>query len=345
MKGFNVLFTCCGMYAKERIDSLRHNEDGVKVKVFAVNCDKGNLPPADMADGAYVVPKIYDAEYLPSILSICKTKDIQVIVPTVTLELEFIAENKEFFEREGIKVSVASPEALAVANNKIKLHESYWELMPKEIVPSSFEDIVEFKKSLPLGSTLCCKLSNHCGGNGFAIVDDEKSLDMTLFNKYGGNHYISTLQLKELVERGDYKIIVQEFKYGHDYSISVLAVHGKVTHICGYIGYQMSCGAIVDGEISYNCKAYQMAERICEELKIDGNVCFDFRISPDGNVTLLEINPRVNASLPFVQKAGCNMLYLRCKNLLGDYSDAGIADNIKYGLRMKKFYDSKYYLP
>ena len=343
MKDFNVLFTCCGMHVKERIDSLRHNEEGSKVKVFAVNCEQDNLPPADMADGTYVVPKIHDAKYLSTILAICKANEIQVIVPTVTLELEFMAKNKDYFEKKGIKVSVASPEALAVANNKIKLHEAYGSLMPKEIVPTSSDDVSKFKKSLPLGSALCCKLSNHCGGNGFAIIDDEKSLDMTLFNKYGGNHYISTHQLKELIERGDYKIIVQEFRHGYDYSVSALTVQGRVTHICGYIGYQMSCGAIINGEILYNRKAYQIVEKICNELKLDGNVCFDFRISPNGDVTLLEINPRVNASLPFVQKAGCNMLYIRCKNLLGDYTDIEVADRIKYGLRMKKFYDSKYY--
>lgn len=343
MKDFNVLFTCCGMHVKERIDSLRNNEDGTKVRIYAANCERDNLPPADMADGTYVVPRIYKPEYLPTILHICKSNDIHVIVPTVTLELEFMAKNKKFFEHEGIKVSVASPKALATANNKIKLHEAYGELMPKEITPTSFEEVERFKILLPKGSSLCCKLSNHCGGNGFAIVDDEKALDMTYYNKYCGNHYISTRQLKELIERREFKIIVQEFKHGYDYSVSVLTVRGTVTHICGYVGYQMSCGAIINGKIAYNRKAYEIATKICKDLELDGNACFDFRLSPNGDVTLLEINPRVNASLPFVQKAGCNMLYLRCKNLLGDYSDVKEVDHIKYGLRMKKYYDAKYY--
>ena len=343
MKDFNVLFTCCGMHVKERIDSLRINEDGAKVKVFATNCEPNNLPPADMADGTFIVPKIHDKGYLSYILSICKENDIQVIVPTVTLELEFMAKHKNFFEDEGIKVSIASPEALAIANNKIKLHEVYGDIMPNEIVPESEEDVERFQRELPKGSVMCCKLSDHCGGNGFAIVDDEKANDMTLFNKYAGNHYISYRQLNELIRKGCYKIILQEYKEGNDYSVSVLTKEGAVSHICGYIGYQMSCGAIINGEIMYNEKAYQIAERICNELSLDGNACFDFRISPNGDVTLLEINPRVNASLPFVQKAGCNMLYLRCKNLLGDYSDMEKPDHIKFGLRMKKYYDSKYF--
>ena len=66
--------------------------------------------------------------------------------------------------------------------------------------------------------------------------------------------------------------------------------------------------------------------------------------TPEGEVVLLEVNPRVNASLPFVWKAGVNMLYLRCKNLLGDYSDIGQFQKIEFGLKMKKFYDSRYFL-
>lgn len=343
MNDFNVLFICCGMHVKERIDSLRYNEDGAKIKVFAANCERNNLPPGDMADGAFVVPKINDKEYLPTILSICKKHDIKIIVPTVTLELNSMAENRSYFEKEGIRVSIASPESLAIANDKIKLHGLFGDLMPQEIVPSSIEEVHAFKETLPSCSSICCKLSNHCGGNGFAIVDNGKSLDMSLFNKYGGNHYISMEQLDLLLRRKEYKIIVQEYKEGYDYSVSVLTVNGDVTHICGYIGYEMSCGAITNGQILYNKAAYSIAKRLCKELKLDGNACFDFRLSATGDVTLLEINPRVNASLPFVRKAGCNMLYLRCKNLLGDYSDLHHDDEIKYGLRMKKYQDSKYY--
>ena len=85
-------------------------------------------------------------------------------------------------------------------------------------------------------------------------------------------------------------------------------------------------------------------EKLVKELDLDGNACFDFRITPEGWAVLLEVNPRVNASLPFVWKAGVNMLYLRCKNLLGDYSDIGQFQKIEFGLKMKKFYDSRYFV-
>ena len=344
MRDFNVLLTCCSMHVKERIDSLKENEDGVNVGVYAVNSVEANLPPDGMTDGQYVVPPIFDKDYISTVLDICKRHSIDVIVPTATIELGLMARNKGFFEREGVKVSVSSPESIDVANDKIELHKRYGSLMPRQVIPNTLEDVQEFHESLPKGSRICCKLSNHAGGNGFAIVDRKKALDITLFNKFGENRYIAFKDLAEILERRTENVIIQEYADGHDYTVSLLAVNGEVTHIVGYIGYQMSFGAIVSGEIMFNERAYDIATQITKELRLDGNACFDFRIKENGEVVLLEVNPRVNASLPFVWKAGINMLYLRCKNLLGDYSNINENHRIQFGLKMRKYYDTTYFV-
>lgn len=343
MKDFNVLLTCCAMHVKERIESLKDNEDGVKVGVVAVNSNKYNLPPHGMSDAEYVVPLIHDESYIPTLMQICRKHKIDIIIPTVTLELQLMADWKDYFEQNGIKVSVSSPQTISIANNKIELQKKYASLMPLQIIPKTADDVLSFKATLH-STTLCSKLSNHCGGNGFAIIDDEKALDPTLFNRYATDRYISTADLIKIVERGNEEVILQEYTEGYDYTVSVLAVNGEVTHAVGYVGYMMSYGSIMRGEIKYNQQAYAIATRLCKELNIDGNACFDFRLKENGDVVLLEINPRLNASLPFVRQAGVNMLYLRCKNLLGDYSDVNQPFHVKYGLKMRKYYESKYYL-
>lgn len=342
MRDFNVLFTCCSRLIHEQIESLRDNEDCANVKVYATNCNEDNLPLRSFVDGAYVVPPISDDAYLCSILKICEQKNIDIIIPTVTLELDFMAKHRKFFEKKGFKVSIATPECISVANDKIKLYEKYDMYMPYQTIPHTMDDVNKFATMI-FHKTYCCKLSDHCGGNGFAIVDTAKSHDVSLFNKYGENRYISYLDLFHILQEGKYEIILQEYIEGKDYSVSVLAVNGEVTHICGYVGHTMSYGAIMSGEILRNEKAYRITEKICNELNIDGNACFDFKLLKNNDVVLLEINPRINATLPFVRKAGINMLYLRCKNLLGDYSDIGKRFHVKYGLRMKKYYNSVYY--
>lgn len=343
MRDFNVLMTCCGMHVKGRIDCLRNNEDHANVKVYACNADESKLPPKGFTDGDFVAPLLNDKEYLPFLLKLCRKLRIDIVVPTVTLELEYMAKNAHYFTAKGIKVAISSPKTIDVANDKIKLYQRYKSLMPLQLITHDWKDVISFSKSLPRGSKMCCKLSDHAGGNGFAIVDDEKAIDPTLFNRFATDRYISMRDLKDIVEKGTHEVLLQEYKEGYDYSVCVLANCGIVSHMVGIAGHVMSYGAIMSGEIEYNLIAYRIAKNICRELKIDGNACFDFRIGKDGKPTLLEINPRVSASLPFVKEAGVNMLYLRCKNLLGDFDDVAKDDKIRYGLKMRKYYDTVYY--
>ncbi len=343
MKGFNVLLTCCSIHVKEMIDCLKNNEDGVPVNVYVANSVAANLPPAELSDGNLVVPSVTAPEYIETLISICKEHGISIIMPTATLELEIMAHAKDQFAQNGILVSVSSIESLLVANNKIALYGCYSDLMPKQTIPNGVSDVDSFAALFKYkNSSICCKVDNMCGGKGFAIVDDKKCNDTSLFNKFGENRYISLHDLKAVVGNGKNRVILQQRIEGLDYTVSVLANKGVVTHICGYVGYSMVFGSIMYGEIQSNEIAYKIVKRIVAELELDGNVAFDFILKKNGKVVLLEINPRINASLPFVRQAGCNMMYLRCKQLLG--YDAPSMCDLNYGLKMKKFYDTRYYI-
>lgn len=342
MKSFNVLLTCCSIHVKEVIDCLKDNEDGVSVKVYVANSVAANLPPNELSDGNFVVPSVTAPNYIETLISICKDNGISIIMPTSTLELEIMAHAKDELMQQGIIVSVSSIDSLFVANNKIALYGCYSDLMPKQIIPSGASDVDAFAASLKYkNSSICCKVDNLCGGKGFAIVDDKKSKDISLFNKFGENRYVSLADLKNIVASNK-KVILQQRIEGLDYTVSALADKGKVVHVCGYVGYIMAFGSIMYGQIKPNDMAYNIVEKIVSELGLDGNVAFDFILKKNGKVVLLEINPRINASLPFVRQAGCNMVYLRCKQLLG--YDVSSECNLSTGLKMKKFYDTRYYV-
>ena len=179
------------------------------------------------------------------------------------------------------------------------------------------------------------------GGKGFAVIDDENSINTSLFHAYGKKHYISHEQLYEIVEKSPNGIILQEYHKGADYMVSVLAENGRVLYLCGYWGDVVEFGAVVKGRIADLPKAYEIAEMVVQRLGIDGNVGFDFIVKDDGTVLLLDVNLRINATLQFPAKAGCNLSYLRCKRLLGDTSMYKL--NINRNLKMVKYFDSKYY--
>ncbi len=239
MKSFSVLFTCCGSHISERIRDLKHNEDGVDVKVYACNCNEDNLPHGCGCDGCFVVPPIGNPDYILTIIELCEEHHIDIIIPTVTLELKFMAMHKPTFEKHGIKVSISSPESLNIANNKLHLQEKYSTIMPSTMATTSFADLLSFDANLIHDHRLCVKLPDHCGGNGFAILDDEKARDMKYFNRRFENHYISYDEMEEVMKDLDASILVQEYIDGKDYSVSALVDNGGGTHICASYGYAM----------------------------------------------------------------------------------------------------------
>lgn len=304
----------------------------------------------------YIAPPITDTGYIPFLKKVCEKTHTDIIIPYITAELELMAEYKEEFEQMGVKVSVASKESLKILNNKEKFGEMFQRYAPGQCATDDVHTakiICEAHKNKKM--KLCCKISGKCGGTGFCIVDNEKAYDISLFNRCGVNRYISDQDLYKIIEAGN-RVILQEYVEGIDYSVCVLADHGNVLAMAGYAGFDMEFGAVVNGQIVTNRNAFEIARKIVEDLKVDGNACFDFILEggksrtemshmQNAPVKLLECNPRINASIGFCWKAGVNLVYLRCKQLMGELKEKDFiaGSNIKEGLRMQKYYESEYF--
>ena len=70
-------------------------------------------------------------------------------------------------------------------------------------------------------------------------------------------------------------------------------------------------------------------------LKLDGNVDLDFKFDENGHPKLMEINPRLAATLSPIKAAGVNLLYLRVKQLLGEELPEC---EVNYGVVMQRRY-------
>lgn len=337
-----VVITGCGRHSKSLVQSLKNNVDGREVEVIGINNSPANILRSDV-DEAIIAPSITEPGYIDWLLDLCTSKKVDVVLPYITAELPILAANREKLESTGTKVSVASERTLMVANDKVEMARMFPKVMPLQTVVRSSAEIRSFAKSIGYytGTPLCCKLADKCGGTGFAILDEKKYLDIGSFNKVGVNRYISIDQLCEISDKVDAGIILQEYVAGTDYSVCVLANGGKVELICGFVGYAMEYGAITQGEILKNELAYDVCRSITEVLELDGNACFDFIIRPDDFPVLLECNPRISATIPFIAQAGADLVYLRCKQLLGEPIDTNIS--FEYGLKMVKYYDAHYY--
>ena len=66
-----------------------------------------------------------------------------------------------------------------------------------------------------------------------------------------------------------------------------------------------------------------------------GNADLDFKYDKDGHPVLMEINPRIAATMQIFKIGGMNLPYLRIKQLLGEELPE---IEIKYGVKMKRRY-------
>jgi carbamoyl-phosphate synthase large subunit len=339
MKPINILLTCSSFHAVGIIDCLKNNPDNVPVKVIVTNCNVADLPPSEYCDYMYVVPRINEEDYIPRLLEICNVHSVDVIFPTSSRELEVMARNHYIFASRGIKVAVSSLEAVLIAGDKVKTWEKFSDVMPFQVVADNASDVLDFSRRV---KNICCKATNLCGGQGFAVVDDKKCTDVSYFHACGKKHYINLWQLCHAVEESFVPMILQEYHPGMDFSILAMAVNGKMTHCCGCYGTKLEFGAIIEGEIGMSPYAKEIAELVIKELGIDGIVGFDFILCPYGRALLIDINLRVTASAQFYAKAGVNIPWLQVLHLLGE-DISNIKCEIDYGLVMSKYFAARYY--
>lgn len=100
-------------------DALRKTGGG---KVIAV--DVSPLAPALYgADDHYLVPRSDDPGFVASLVELCRSQHVGVLVPTRDEELPLFAEHCEAFGEVGTRVMVASSETVAICQDKLRFAE------------------------------------------------------------------------------------------------------------------------------------------------------------------------------------------------------------------------------
>ena len=70
--------------------------------------------------------------------------------------------------------------------------------------------------------------------------------------------------------------------------------------------------------LQYDELAYKVSEQVIDLLQMDGNVGFDFMRNDREEAVLMDINPRITATISIMAAGGVNLPYLRVKQLLGE---------------------------
>ncbi len=297
----NVLFTCAG----RRTYLLKYFRENLSEDDKIVATDMQLSAPAlQAADIKLQVPAVYDPDYINITLRICKEYKIDALFSLNDLELPILAENKDRFEKIGVKVVVSDPKVIDIAFDKYKTAK--WVESIGLLAPKTFVRLEDVKKALSTGEVefpLFMKPRWGSGSIGLESISDMDELDT--YYRLLMKKIKRTILAKASV--GDEYIMIQEKLTGSEYGLDVMNdLYGKNVGVSVKQKLAMRSGE-TDKAITVDLPVVrEIGYRIGQALGHIGNLDVDVMQRADGAYCVLELNPRFGGGFPFSYEAGVN---------------------------------------
>lgn len=311
--------------------------------IRVVGVDMSDDPSAKfMVDAFYQVPAASAPNYADIMLDICKKEKVDVYFPNVSAEVSAVVARKDEFEALGVKLSVSNMESVAISNNKLKTYETLEKAgipVPRYYGVHTVEDFVEGMKYMGYPEKpVCIKIVDGSGSRGVRIIDSTKSRYDIFVKEKPNSFYISYDDMLSMLQSAPaplHEMMLVECMHGPEFTVDLLAEKGKALYIVGRNNVDSLMSIAQASVLQYDELAYKVSEQVIDLLKMDGNVGFDFMRNDKEEAVLMDINPRITATISIMAAGGVNLPYLRVKQLLGEELPAC---EPQFGTRIRRRY-------
>ncbi len=262
-------------------------------------------------DKSYIVPSALNDEYIPTILDICETEEIQVIFHGSEPELRVLSENRGIFEKRGIFLPFNSREVINICLDK----KQTFDFLKNKGIPIPNTVAIDSEKDLDIIDFFPVVIKPYMGGGGsnntFIAQDREELL---LLYKYILKHRK--------------RLIVQQYtgSYDNEYTVGVLSDRDgdlisavaikrhilsglsnrlKVTSINSNNEVLAISSGISQGEVVRETELLDQCKRIASAFGSKGPLNIQCRFV-DNTVYPFEINPRFSGTTYMRALAGVN---------------------------------------
>ena len=315
----NLLFTCAG----RRNYLLKYFKEIKDTKIFA--CDVSIYAPAlYAADEYFIVPEVYDNNYITILLQEAKKRHIDAVFPLNDLELPVLATNKSKFAAEGITVIVPDKEVVDLCFDKLQI-KSFAENLTVKSIPTFLiiEDALNYQTLNP-GCRFVIK--PRWGSASFGIEYPENNEE--LISLYPMAKKKLEKSFLNFINSGDleHSILIQRKLSGQEYGLDVVN-NLNAEYVATFIRRKiaMRSGETDKAETVYDDRLFKIGEEIGKKLKHIGILDCDLFLEND-NIYLLEMNPRFGGGYPFIQFAGANLPLALVEWLKGNKTPPGCFD-------------------
>ena len=328
------------------IKCLRNNgERSIKV----IGIDMASDPSAKfMVDAFYQVPAANDSKFCDIVLDICKKEKVDVYFPNVSAEVEAVVARKSEFEALGVHLSVSNMESVAISNNKLHTYQTLEKAgipVPRFYGVHSITDFVEGMKYIGYPEKpVCIKIVNGSGSRGVRIIDANKSRYQIFAHEKPNSFYTSYDDMLSVLKSADHleEMMLVECMHNPEFTVDLLAEKGEVVYEVGRENVVSLMSIAQETVVKYDELAYKVSADVVKLLNMDGNVGFDFMRNDMGEAILMDINPRITATVSVIAAAGVNLIYFRVKQLLGEELPKVTP---VFGTRLRRRYDEMFTTP
>ena len=270
--------------------------------------DRYRIIAADMdplAVGLYLVPAVDrvllprgdDPTFVPILLQEARTRGVDLVIPTVDVELAGVSRAAADFAAHAVAVLVETPATLDRCLDK-------WELVqvcaPSVRVPVTvlLDDETTSDQIAALGAPFIVKPRRGSGGRGFAVIDNEEMLG-------------------DIPRDGTQ--ILQELLPGDEFSIDVLArPDGHVVAAVPRRRDKVDSGIAVASRTMKDESLVAFGRTVAAAVGVVGVVNVQARRAADGTPALLEVNPRFPGTMALTMIAGVDMPNLAVAAAFGE---------------------------
>ncbi|WP_304298269.1 ATP-grasp domain-containing protein [Porphyromonas gulae] len=316
----NILFTCIG-----RRNYLLH--------YFRESfCGDDNIIATDMsytapgmaeADIPIIVPSVYDQAYVPTLIEIVKSYNIQAIISLNDLELPILSANKNNFEKLGCKLLVSDDRVIDLTFDKNKT-ACFLKSIGLE-TPLTFtkkEFFMEAYKHGNISFPIVIKPRWGSASIGIEFPQEEKEFELVdaLSRIKLHRTILSTASANAL----DEAILYQEMIQGEEYGMDILNdFEGNYVGTFARKKLSMRAGETDKAETVISELLEHIGRTISKNLRHIGNLDCDVLVK-DGKYYVLELNARFGGGYPFSHEGGakgtsCYMAWLRGEKDISKY--------------------------
>ncbi|MCQ2022235.1 ATP-grasp domain-containing protein [Clostridium butyricum] len=270
----------------KRVQLIEHLKKSFKI----IGVDAGNDNPTKyFVDMFYEIPKAVEENYLEVLINICKSENVQLLVPLYEGEFEILNENKLKFEDVNTKVVLSSREVINVCKNK---EETY--------------------KFFTLHNVETPKVYSNDELDDIIIYGDIDKFPLFIKPKdgMGSRNTFKINNMNELIFFKDYvkNPVIQECIDGDEYTVDCLVdFNGNPVYVVPRKRLEVRSGEVVKSRtihdieiIDKTIEVIKILNKLRDEKKYGavGPLTIQFFKTVSGKIYLLEINPRFGGGVP-----------------------------------------------